>query len=112
MIRFERLAKPEGFTTEVEEPGAAWLAENPNAKRPRDLWSPFKSILAEGFNSLCAYSAMYEPVGTVDHFVSWHEDKSKAYEWSNYRYCAQWINSSKQILSAADVLDPFKVEDG
>ena len=45
---------------------------------------------------LCAYSAMYESVGTVDHFVSFHEDRSKAYEWGNYRYSAGWVNSSKQ----------------
>ena len=37
----------------------------------------------------------FEPVGTVDHFMSCHEDRSKAYEWRNYRYCAAWINSSK-----------------
>ena len=44
---------------------------------------------------------MYEPVGTVDHFVSCHEDRSRAYEWENYRYCAAWI-----------LLDPFDIEDG
>lgn len=112
MIRFEAVPKPEGFAATVEQPGATWLGNNPDAKRPRDLWSPFKAILADGFRSLCAYSAMYEPVGTVDHFVSWHEDKSKAYEWENYRYSAGWINSSKKSLESAKIFDPFDVEDG
>ena len=55
---------------------------------------------------------MYEPVGTVDHFVSFDEDRSKAYEWENYRYCAAWINSSKGNVPAARLLDPFDIEDG
>ena len=53
----------------------------PGNDRPKDFWTPFKGRLAEGFRNLCAYSAMYEPVGTVDHFVSCHEDRSRAYEW-------------------------------
>jgi hypothetical protein len=60
----------------------------------------------------CAYSAMFEPVGTVDHFVSWNEDSSQAYEWSNYRYCAGWINSSKQNERSSNLMDPLSVEDG
>ncbi len=55
---------------------------------------------------------MYEPAGTVDHFVSWHEDRSKAYEWGNYRFSAAWINASKSRTPVADILDPFNIEDG
>lgn len=112
MIRFERVSKPAGFVEDVEEPGATWLSANLNAKRPADLWSPFKGVLADGFRNLCGYTAMYEPVGTVDHFVSWDEDKSRAYEWANYRYCAGWVNSSKRSLKAAEIFDPFEVQDG
>ncbi len=112
MIRFETVPKPAGFTAAVEVPGVTWLDNNPNAKRPKDLWTPFKAALADGFRFLCAYSAMYEPVGTVDHFVSYDEDNSKAYAWDNYRYCAGWINSSKQKVKAAEIFDPFEVEDG
>ena len=54
---------------------------------------------------------MYEPVGTVDHFMSVHEDRSKAYEWDNYRYCAGWINASKQKAPSATLVDPFEIED-
>ena len=112
VIRFEPVPEPAEFHERARVPGTAWLANHPDAKRPRDYWSPFKGALAEGFRTLCAYSAMYEPVGSVDHFVSCHEDRSKAYEWGNYRYCAGWINSTKGNTPAADLLDPFEVEDG
>ncbi len=55
---------------------------------------------------------MFEPVGTVDHFISCHEDPSKAYEWANYRYCAAWISSSKGNALASELLDPFDIENG
>jgi hypothetical protein len=75
-------------------------------------WSEFKPQLAEAFRSLCAYSAMYEPVGTVDHFVSCDEDRTRAYDWANYRYAAAWINASKQALRSHEIIDPFAVEHG
>ena len=112
MIRFEPVTEPAEFQEQARAPGTAWLAAHPDAERPRDYWTPFKKSLAQGFRDLCAYSAMYEPVGTVDHYISWNEDKSRAYEWENYRYCAAWINSSKANTPAACLLDPFEVEDG
>ena len=112
MIRFRPIPEPPTFDHNARSPGNDWLASHPNPKRPKDFWSPFKGHLADGFNSLCAYSAMYEPVGTVDHFVSWNEDPSKAYEWNNYRYSSGWINSSKQHVPSSRILDPFEVEDG
>jgi hypothetical protein len=53
---------------------------------------------------------MYEPVGTVDHYLSCHEHRERAYDWSNFRFASQWINSSKRSADDA-VLDPFEVED-
>lgn len=111
MIRFAPGPKPPGFVEKVEVLGAAWLLEHPTG-RPKDLWTPFKAQLAEIFRGLCAYSVMYEPVGTVDHFVSCDEDRGRTYDWSNYRYASGWINSSKQNLRSSDVFDPFLVEDG
>jgi len=112
MIHFNPPPEPPDFDARVRQPGRRWLA-NPNhhAKRPRDFWSAFKSQLARGFNNLCAYSAMYEPVGTVDHYLSVDNHRNLAYEWSNYRYAAQWINSSKGNADER-VLDPFQVQDG
>ncbi|HYN21100.1 MAG TPA: hypothetical protein VE078_09080 [Thermoanaerobaculia bacterium] len=111
MIRFERVPEPADFDRRARQPGLTWLAAHSDATRPKDFWSPFKSQLADGFRQLCAYSAMYEPVGSVDHFLSCKNHLARAYEWSNYRFSSAWINSSKQ--NADDqVLDPHEVEDG
>ncbi|AGP34450.1 hypothetical protein [Sorangium cellulosum] len=108
MIRFERRPKPEGFEERVEGPGAAWLKANATG-RPPAHWREFRPQLADAFGSLCAYCAMFEPVGTVDHFVSVDEDRSKSYDWTNYRFSSGWINSSKQSLRSTQVIDPFAV---
>ena len=57
MIRFARVPEPEDFDERAKAPG---LAAHPDAGRPKDFWTPFKGALAQGFRSLCAYSAMYE----------------------------------------------------
>lgn len=111
----ERLKEPADFQLKCREKGAQWLLENPKAarkgnKRPKDLWSPFKPQLSDGFAELCAYGAMYEPVGTVDHFAPVDADESLAYDWANYRFASGWINSSKQ--KCVEILDPLRVQDG
>lgn len=108
MIRFQPSSAPPLFAAQVTNPGNIWLSKHPD-KRPKDFWGAFKPQLAEAFGNLCAYSAMYEPVGTVDHFVSCDEDRNLAYEWSNYRYASGWINSSKQNLPSDTLLDSFAV---
>ncbi|MBI4818831.1 MAG: hypothetical protein HY791_21350 [Deltaproteobacteria bacterium] len=108
MIRFEPRPRPHGFKERVEDRGAAWLAEH-SAGRPPPYWSDFRLQLADAFGSLCAYGAMFEPVGTVDHFVSVDEDRTKSYQWTNYRFSAGWINSSKQSLKSGQLIDPFAV---
>ena len=112
MIRFAPVPEPVDFDERARTPGNEWLAANPGPKRPKDYWTPFKGNLANGFQNLCAYSAMYEPVGTVDHFVSCDEDRSRAYDWENYRYCAAWINSSKKNVLSSQLLDPFEIRNG
>ncbi|WP_411382056.1 hypothetical protein [Pseudomonas sp. MPB26] len=106
------IPEPEKFDEKCRKPGEVWLKENPTAERPRDLWSPFRHALADGFDDRCGYAAMYIPSGTVDHGVSFNEDSSLAYEWSNYRFIDGWINSSKSKQVAADLLDPFEVQEG
>lgn len=110
MIHVAPPTEPSDFDKKVRKLGKEWLATHPSG-RPKDLWSPFKADLAEGFGNLCAYSAMYEPVGTVDHYLSCENHRDQSYEWSNYRYASPWINSSKRTVDDA-VCDPFRVEDG
>ncbi len=87
------------------------MENHPEASRPKPFWKQFKYDLAEGFSDLCAYTVIFTPNGTVDHFLSCRNRPDLAYEWSNYRYAAGWINSSKKTLDDA-ILDPFEVEDG
>lgn len=111
MIPVKRVPEPPDFDARARKPGQEWLAKNPGTRRPKDYWSPFKSILDDGFGHRCGYTAMYEPVGSIDHFVSCKNEPRLAYEWSNYRFAQEWINKSKQTLDEA-VLDPHEVEDG
>jgi len=106
------IPEPNGFNDKCRQAGTDWLTANPNCKRPRDFWSPFRHALADGFSNRCGYGAMWIASGTVDHFVSCDEDKSLAYEWSNYRYVDGWVNSSKSKKPSADILDPFDVGNG
>lgn len=109
MIHFDSVPEPPDFDREVRQKGEDWLSKNPDKKRPRDLWSPFRKHLADGFQNLCGYSAMFEPIGTVDHYISCHQDRTKAYDWANYRFASAWINSSKRADD--QILDPFEVGD-
>jgi hypothetical protein len=106
--------EPAEFDERCRKKGQAWLIKNPRgarqAKRPRDFWSPFRPALADAFASLCAYGAMYEPNGTVDHFKPVDVNESLAYEWKNFRYASGWINSSKS--KRPKVLDAFQVKSG
>jgi hypothetical protein len=111
MIRFDPVPEPPEFDQNARQKGNAWLSRNvDSAKRLPDYWSTFKPALADGFGGLCGYTAMYEPVGTVDHYLSRKQRRDMIYEWSNYRFASGWINSSKQELDT-QVLDPFEVED-
>jgi hypothetical protein len=103
------VAEPASLDEAARKPGNAWLAQHPGTRRPRDYWSRFRGILAEGFANRCGYSAMHEPVGTVDHFRSYTTDPQLTYEWANYRFASQWLNSSK---GSGEVLDPYEIEEG
>ncbi|MGL6071106.1 hypothetical protein [Craterilacuibacter sp.] len=108
--------EPAGFDAGCRQKGAAWLVKNPKAtrktagKRPKDYWSKYKPDLAVAFGDLCAYGAMYEPVGTVDHFQPVDANESLTYEWENFRFASGWINSSKN--KAVTILDPLLVKEG
>lgn len=67
--------------------------------------------MADGFRNLCAYSAMFEPVGTVDHYQSCDADRNQAYEWGKLSLCFRMDKQHKQNVDVT-VLDPLQVEDG
>ena len=113
MIPFEHVPEPAGFNEQTRLPGQTWLKNHPDAKRPRDLWSPFKNALADGFKNLCGYSVMHLPsrTGTVDHYLSFKNYPEQAYEWDNYRYVSDNLNKIKKNADEK-VLDPYAVGDG
>lgn len=106
------ISEPAAFDERCRKRGRKWLEKNPGGKRPPDYWSDFRLDLAASFHDRCGYGAMWISSGTVDHFVSCDEDRTQAYEWSNYRYLDGWINSSKNKKRSQDFLDPFEVGDG
>lgn len=112
MIPVAPVAEPEGFDAGCRQKGNAWLQEHPGEQRPQDYWSPFRPVLAAGFHERCGYGAMWTSSGTVDHFISCHQDRRLAYEWSNYRYLEGWMNSAKSRRRAEELLDPFEVQEG
>ncbi|MBM7867389.1 hypothetical protein [Heliomicrobium gestii] len=107
MIHFDPVPEPRDFDEKCRKRGRTWLEAHPDVSRPKDFWNPFRSQLADGFRNLCAYTAMYEPVGTVDHYLSYTNRPELTYEWSNYRFAASWVNCSKQNADD-NILDPFK----
>lgn len=111
MIPVGRVAKPRGYDA-VKQRGDAWLRANPHSKRPKDLWSPYLSHLANGFSHRCGYAAMLDPTGgSVDHYLSWHQRPDLAYDWSNFRFVSSILNASKRTADDA-VLDPYLVQSG
>ncbi|MFH0902839.1 MAG: hypothetical protein V2A73_19595 [Pseudomonadota bacterium] len=112
MIPVSKVRKPREFDTKVKVRGDAWLGSHPGARRPKDLWSPYRKVLDDGFRGLCGYAAMLDPTGgTVDHFLSWKTHPELAYDWTNYRFASEALNKSKGTADDS-VLDPYKVGDG
>ena len=103
--------EPADFDLNCRRRGEAWRATHTAAKRPKDFWTPFKADLAKGFASRCAYAAMLDPVGSVDHFLSWKNHPAQTYEWTNFRYASELLNKIKGTADDA-VLDPFQVKEG
>lgn len=110
MIRVERRSEPPEFDVQVRQPGRRWLETG--GKSTPGYWRRVVHELRAAFQDRCAYTAMWlSAPGTVDHFVSRDEDRSLAYEWSNFRYAAGWVNSSKSSLRSTQILDPCEIGD-
>jgi hypothetical protein len=108
VIRVQRSKEPRSFAR-VRQRGASWLSRNPTGDLP-SYWREALPDLQTAFSNRCGYAAMHDLNGTVDHFVSRSRDRSLAYEWSNLRYAAHWLNASKGDRDG--IIDPFEVQDG
>jgi hypothetical protein len=108
VIRVARSKEPKSFAR-IRQRGSGWLSRNPTGDPP-SYWREALADLQKAFAGRCGYSAMFEPSGTVDHFVSRARDRSLAYEWTNLRYAAHWLNASKGDRDG--IIDPFEIEDG
>lgn len=106
------ITEPAEFDAKCRKAGAAWLLANPNAKRPKSLWTDFNKDLREGFSCRCGFQGIFLSSGTVDHFESWSKNKELAYEWSNFRFVEGWLNSSKNGKLTENIMDPFHVGEG
>jgi hypothetical protein len=109
--------KPEysTFDLTVRKPGLAFLASTPHPNNKEwnknSYWSRAKSELRAAYAGICAYTCRYLVAGgSLDHFIPRLKAPMLAYEWSNFRYCRQNVNSRKG--SKEGVLDPFSIEDG
>ncbi len=111
MMQFARPPEPPDFNLKVRQKGNTWLAKNPkNNPQNKNLWVEYTDNLAEGFNHLCAYSAMWISEGEVDHYLSCKNHRHLAYEWTNYRYANPRINKRKGTHDQK-ILDPFEIQD-
>jgi hypothetical protein len=111
MIPVHPRQPPQRFDETVGQPGQAWLDKHPRGAPP-GLWRKVQPALADAYDRRCAYSTKcLDYDGEVDHFVSIAEDRRRAYDWNNYRYCDPRINKLKRNSPAARMLDPFDVQD-
>lgn len=112
MIRVTNpINEPANFESDCRTPGKEWLANNPTSENFPNHWTQFQPELAEGFHDRCGWWAMRLADGDVDHFLSKKKRRDLTYEWSNYRYIAGTVNSSKKTWDD-QLLDPFEIQDG
>jgi hypothetical protein len=127
MIRVEPTQEPATFDAERRKKGLDWLngiqsgqkltrlallsgttAQKSAVPRPTSYWAAFEQELRDAFAGRCAYSAINEPYGEIDHFIPQDDDPSQIFEWSNYRYANGWINKTRP---KSPFPDPFLIED-
>lgn len=101
--------EPAFFDERVRKRGNAWLASNPGTRDLPSYWTECRKELAAAFQQLCAYSAMLDYNGTIDHYHPRDTYRNLSYEWRNYRYATHWVNSGKKNR---EFLDPFDVKEG
>jgi hypothetical protein len=111
MIPVKRKRSPKNFNRDCRIPGNQWLAAHPTSDTFPAHWTRFQPHLARAFSHRCGWWAVRIADGAVDHYLSTKNRRDLAYKWSNYRYIAPSVNSSKSTYDDK-VLDPFKVRTG
>ena len=121
MIPVEPAVEPDKFDDEVRTPGLAWISTNkldpkkpvPSRTKIPPLWRKCAADLRRSYSSVCAYSSMHihlvTGAPTVEHYAPKSKNVGLAFEWSNYRFVCQLMNSRKSCFE--DVLDPFLIQD-
>ena len=101
------------FDIQVRQPGARFLADNPNPTskdfKSKNFWSRASKPLHHAYSGICAYTAMYIMDGSVDHYLPKVGNPLEAYEWRNFRLANPKVNNSKG--DSIGVIDPFVVGD-
>ena len=108
MIPCKLTKEPKEFNVKCRKPGLEWLKKNKEGRK--DYWSPFRKDLANSFLNRCAYTAILDLNGTIDHYISFENNRKLAFEWTNYRYASGWINSSKRTEDTK-ILDPLDIKE-
>lgn len=117
MIHVSSQAEPYTFDNQVRIPGQAFLLRFPNptsrdySHHRADYWRSCLGELHKSYSEICSYMAEWILLrdSSVDHFVPKSADKSKVYEWTNYRLALKQLNQNK---GQAAILDPFTITNG
>jgi len=64
-----------------------WLATNASGRLP-PYWRE-ATTTSRWRSETCAPIRPCTCIGSVDHFVSRDEDRSRAYDWANYRFASE-----------------------
>jgi len=113
LIPVKRQPEPSAFDRLVRQPGLAFLRGHPAPTgRLWDhhrYWSRVSHHLHTSYVGVCAYSASWLPRSgdSTDHFLPKSVHPDLAFEWSNYRLCAQIVNQYKG--DTMGIIDPFEM---
>lgn len=115
MIRVECQPEYPGFDSDVRVPGQNFLTLVPNPTtaqfKKKRYWSKSLNELISAYGGRCAFTTRrLVETGSVDHFRPKSIYPHLAYEWDNFRFCRQSINSRKG--NSEELLDPFAIVDG
>lgn len=103
--------EPADFDEKVRQPGLRYLKSHPHGSL-KPYWQAMTAALWEAYGGVCAYLAIYfeyvTGAASTDHVVAKSQERSLAYEWSNYRLASLAMNRKKGIH---EVLDPCELED-